>query len=232
MQEDLWTSKDTETAEIKQKLADLESQIGAINPRNLGGVSQKALRAATRANIYGDGSDGNITFDGTTDLNTFSSRVGTVYTLTRDLFGKNVVINSGVTVKGGGFRVFVSQELKNSGSLNADGGDGGAGTDGGNGQNGGGSQGGGGGGGTAGTLAHNQGSYPATLAGAAGGAGSNGRNSAAAATAGSNGSNVTKSLGAAGVGGGGGVYITGTSLASRARKTRVRAYSTWESWPS
>lgn len=193
-EENLWGGDEgDEMASIKQKLLDLESQIGALNPRNLAGIKAKELRAATRANLFGDGSDGNVIFDGTTDLTDFSSRSGTVYSLTRDLFANNLTINTGVTLKPAGFRIFASADLTNNGTIHSNGGDGG------NGGNASGDT--GGTAGTAGAAAHAQGSLPASLIGKAGKAGSN---QGSAGTAGEDGTDSDKSLGAAGVGGGGG----------------------------
>lgn len=203
-EEDVFGDNSDELSAIKQKLIDLEGQMAALNPRNLAGIKAKELRAATRANIFGDGSDGDIIFDGTTDLNDFSSRSGTTYTLTRDLFADNMTVNVGVTVKGGGFRIFVAKDLRNQGTIHSNGGNGGVG---GNGGSVSGTTGGAGGaGGAAGALAHAQGSLPAVLAGVIGGAGGAGRG-VGAGSAGANGGtgkNRAKSLGAAGVGGGAG----------------------------
>lgn len=55
---------------------------------------------------YGDGSDGVITYDGsTTILGVVPS--GSVYTLTRDIFPQTMTVNSGVTVNTGGYRIYV-----------------------------------------------------------------------------------------------------------------------------
>lgn len=48
---------------------------------------------------FGNGSDGAIVFDGSTDYSAFSSRSGSTYTLTRGVYATTVTINNGVTVK-------------------------------------------------------------------------------------------------------------------------------------
>ncbi len=67
--------------------------------------------------IYGDGSDGSPTFDGSTAYTAFASRSGSVYTLTRDVWFVNPTINTGVTVSTGGFRFFFQGTLTNNGTI-------------------------------------------------------------------------------------------------------------------
>jgi hypothetical protein len=80
---------------------------------------------------YGDGSDGVVTFDGTT-TNAFSSLSGSTYTLTRDVFlASGSIINSGVTVVQGSynstlanpqaFRIFCKGTLTNNGTISNNG---------------------------------------------------------------------------------------------------------------
>ncbi len=202
-EEDVFGGKSDELATIRQKLLDLESQIGALNPRNLAGIKAKELRAATRQNIFGDGSDGNVILNGTTTYTDFSSLAGSTYTLTRDLFAENLTVNTGIILKTNGFRWFCSKDFTNKGTTHANGGNGG---NGGNGTAGGSGGNTGGAAGTAGSAAHSSGSLPATNPGIVGGAGGdvNGAGSPNAGSNGSAGADVTKSLGSAGSGGGAG----------------------------
>ena len=48
---------------------------------------------------FGNGSDGAVTFDGSTDYASFSSRSGSTYTLTRSVYATTIVVNNGVTLK-------------------------------------------------------------------------------------------------------------------------------------
>jgi len=203
MEESVFQSEDERLAQIEQELLELKSQIGAINPRNLAGISQKTLRAATRANSFGDGSDEDVTLDGTTTYNSFSSLATSVYTLSRDVFAARLEIKSGVTLKTNGFRVFASRELTNHGTILADGGDGGVG---GTGASDGASGNAGGTAGAAGAAAHSSGSLPAAIAGTAGATGGSVGSSGIPSNGGdgTGGDSVAKSLGAAGSGGGGG----------------------------
>jgi hypothetical protein len=67
--------------------------------------------------VYGDGSDGAVTFDGSTTLLTLAPS-SSVYTLTRDIYlADGSIINNGVTIKTGGFRVFCAGTLTNNGSI-------------------------------------------------------------------------------------------------------------------
>jgi hypothetical protein len=74
--------------------------------------------------IYGDGSDGIITLDGTVAAPIGMTKVGTVYTLTRDFFADTLTVTGATTqLKLGGFRLFVRNTLTTSGgaSVNSDG---------------------------------------------------------------------------------------------------------------
>lgn len=171
--------------ELKQKVLDLENQISGLNPRNFAGIQDKELRAATRANIYGDGSDEDVVID---------SNV----TLTRDVFYNSLKVVNGFTLNTGGYRIFCIKDLINNGTISRDGSTGTAGgvptgetTP--------------GTGGAGGALAG--GSLPGGTTGSAGGAGSIRNSANPANNPGSNGTvgvSVNKGLSVAGVGGGGG----------------------------
>lgn len=77
--------------------------------------------------IFGDGSDGSPTFDGTTTILGMAPSSG-VYTMARDLFLASPTINSGVTIVTNGFRLFVSGTLTNNGTIGWTGNTGGNGT--------------------------------------------------------------------------------------------------------
>jgi hypothetical protein len=152
---------------------------------------------------FGNGADGAITFDGTTDLNSFSSRSGTIYTLTRDVHATNITVNAGVEVRTAGWRVYWRGVLTTgsggtNGLITCNGANGGDGT-----------------GAVAGTGGAT-GAQGTLLSGAAGGAGD-----------GSAGSNATDSYGGAGgaggVGGGGGAG--GSVTAPTAAKGSPRVFS-------
>ena len=72
---------------------------------------------------YGDGSDGTATCDGSTAV-TGMSRSGSIYTLTRDVYFDSLTINSGVTVKPDGYRIFVKNTFTVSGTIERNGGNG------------------------------------------------------------------------------------------------------------
>jgi hypothetical protein len=194
MEENVWTSEDERIAQIEEKLRDLEAQIGASNPRNLAGIKSKELRAATRANSFGDGSDGVIIMDGVLPHTEFSSLSINVYTLTRDLFAQTLTVNLNITLNPNGFRIFTSGDLIINGEIAANGNVGGTGATSTSSAT-------GAVGGIAGAAAHSSGSLVGSLPGVAGGDGGGRATNGAGGTAGTN---VAKSLGAAGSGGGGG----------------------------
>src|SRR5579862_2023017 len=71
--------------------------------------------------VYGDGSDGVVTFTGTT------ARLGLtpsskVYTLTRDVYlASGSAIGTGVTIAAGGYRLFCQGTLTNNGTIQSNG---------------------------------------------------------------------------------------------------------------
>jgi hypothetical protein len=71
--------------------------------------------------IYGDGSDGTHTADGTTSVPGMTLSGGK-YTLNRDGYYANLTINAGVTVVNGGFRLFVNGTFTCNGHYSTDGG--------------------------------------------------------------------------------------------------------------
>lgn len=73
--------------------------------------------------VFGDGSDGAVTFDGSTTVLGMAPS-GNVYTLTRDLVLASSTINNGVSLNCKNFRVFCNGTLTNNGTIHANGGDG------------------------------------------------------------------------------------------------------------
>jgi hypothetical protein len=94
------------------------------------GASQSCLTPGgtiTTAFIYGgDASDGTVDFDGTNTFTNFATTTGAapnlVYTLTRDVFGDNITVESGKTVKTanmiliGSLSITINGTLDNSGN--------------------------------------------------------------------------------------------------------------------
>lgn len=77
------------------------------------------VHAQNYAGVFGDGTDGAVTLDGTTTFNNFSSLAGSTYTLTRDVFATSLTIQSGVTLKPAGWRIFCQGAFSNAGTVNA-----------------------------------------------------------------------------------------------------------------
>jgi hypothetical protein len=66
--------------------------------------------------LFGDGSDGTHTFDGTTTVLGMAPSTS-IYTMTRDLFLDNAVINAGVTLVTAGYRIFCRGVLTVNGTI-------------------------------------------------------------------------------------------------------------------
>jgi hypothetical protein len=67
--------------------------------------------------LFGDGSDGSVTLDGSTTYNSFSSLAGSTYTLTRDVFASSLTIDSGVTLQTANYRIFCTGTVTNGGTV-------------------------------------------------------------------------------------------------------------------
>jgi hypothetical protein len=74
---------------------------------------------------FGDGLDGGPVFDGSSTILGMVP-VASVYTMTRDIFTTNCIINAGVTLVTNGYRLFCSLSLINNGTIHNNGGAGGA----------------------------------------------------------------------------------------------------------
>ena len=70
--------------------------------------------------LFGDGSDGSATLDGTATVS-WASKASSVYTLTRDALLTSLTINSGVTLNCSGYRIFCTGTVTNSGTIAANG---------------------------------------------------------------------------------------------------------------
>ncbi len=78
--------------------------------------------------VFGDGSDGDIVLDGSASFGMMSGPSSNVYVLTRELYANNLTINSGVTLKPDGYRIFVKNTINGAGIIDASGNPGGNGS--------------------------------------------------------------------------------------------------------
>ena len=83
---------------LKKRIGDVEMAMGAFNPRNLAGLRTKDLQQATRANLFGDGSDGDVIIS--TEIN-----------LTRDMFYNNLTVEDGGIINTKSFRIFTKDQF-------------------------------------------------------------------------------------------------------------------------
>lgn len=92
-----------------------------INFRKLLDLIAASATASASLGLLGDGSDGVVTFDGTTTVLGFAPSTG-VYTLTRDLYlAAGSQIGAGATIKTRSFRIFCTGLLTIAGHVHADG---------------------------------------------------------------------------------------------------------------
>lgn len=164
----------------------------------------------------GDGSDGSVTFDGSTTILGMAPS-SSVYTLTRDIFCSSITVNNGVTIKTTNYAIYCTGTLTNNGTIQNNGTNGAAGT------NASSSSGAGGGGTTAGagTLVAHYGRFASSTTGTSGGSGGTGSGTqAGTASAGQSSGNSPVASGANGAtGASGGKGGDGTSGAGGAART-------------
>lgn len=96
-----------------------------VNPGQAGSDPAAHSELGTANGAYGDGSDGPVTFNGSsTILGMVPS--SNVYTMTRDIYCTSITINTGVTLKTQGFRIYANIGLTNNGTIQNIGGNGAA----------------------------------------------------------------------------------------------------------
>lgn len=89
----------------------------AMGSHSLTNVGSQAVTLPWMSGYFGDGSDGSLTYDGTTTILGMAPS-SNVYTLTRDIFATNLTINNGVTIKPAGYRFFCQGTFTNNGTVN------------------------------------------------------------------------------------------------------------------
>ena len=97
-----------------QGAVQLDSTASDIKPTSTAAATGSSAKAPSADHVhtqdylgvFGDGSDGSVTLDGTTTFNGFSSLAGSTYTLTRDVYATNLTINNTVILKPAGYRIF------------------------------------------------------------------------------------------------------------------------------
>ena len=67
--------------------------------------------------VFGDGSSGAVVMDGVNTFPGFATLVGSLYTLTTDVFATSLTINAGVTLNTADFRVFCTGTVTNNGTM-------------------------------------------------------------------------------------------------------------------
>lgn len=223
MAEDIFKEED-EQDKLEQQVENLEAIVASLNPRNLAGLKSKELKAAVRANIFGDGSDGNVEISANT-------------TLTRDMFYDSLTINASYTLSPDGFRIFVKDDLINRGTIDASGGAGSDGADYSTGP-------GGSPGGAGGTAGSTDGSIAGGVAGGAGASGDvtggqDGSDSVAGidtnpsiGSAGAQGGSGGGSAGAGGGSGGDGGAVGDSTAALNVPRSPQSAYLLIDAFPS
>ncbi len=163
---------------------------------------------------FGNGADGALTYDGSTTILGMVPAAN-VYTLTRDIYGTTITVNSGVTIETAGYRIFANVLLSNAGTIKRTPNNGGNAS-----------------GATAGTAgtALSSGTIYGGLAGIVGASGTSygGIGTGNVGTAGTPGTAQTESIGVAGVAGaaggagGGDAGIAGAAGAAGARTASVQ----------
>jgi len=72
--------------------------------------------ASAPIGVYGDGSDASLNYDGTTTVLGVAPS-SSKYTLARDIYASSIMVHSGVTIIEGGFRIYCTGTLTDSGTV-------------------------------------------------------------------------------------------------------------------
>src|SRR3954452_21568326 len=99
----------TSVADLARKVRRLDVLVRQLQSRD-------TVSSLLTLGVFGDGSDGRVNLDGSTDFG-FATRAGSTYTLTREIYAKSLTIGPGVIVKTVGFRLFVQGALTNDGTI-------------------------------------------------------------------------------------------------------------------
>jgi hypothetical protein len=102
----------TSVADLARKVRRLDVLVRQLQSRS-------SISSLLTLGVFGDGSDGRVILDGSQDFG-FATRVGSTYTLTRDIYASALTIGPGVTVVPAGCRFFVrGGTLRNDGTIAA-----------------------------------------------------------------------------------------------------------------
>lgn len=116
----VWTSVQSFTADLLQITTDPNSGNDPVRSSYLDSTLatlQASLIATLAANaVYGDGSDGAITFDGSTAYPAFSNLSGGVYTLTRNVYGTTIVLSGTAIVDCANAEVYATVSITRTGT--------------------------------------------------------------------------------------------------------------------
>jgi hypothetical protein len=90
--------------------------LAVTNVKSLASLDARFAALGAGAGVFGDGSDGTVTLDGTTTVLGMVPS-SSVYTLTRDLFLAAATINSGVVINTNAEKIFCAGALTNNGTI-------------------------------------------------------------------------------------------------------------------
>lgn len=104
----------------------VDTSAGASDAGKVLKIRANGRLSHTGTGFFGDGADGAVHLDGTNTF-AFMSKVGSVYTMTRDIFCTDLTIDSGVTLKHANYRIFVNGTASGTGKIQGNGANGTAG---------------------------------------------------------------------------------------------------------
>lgn len=111
----------TYNVQITYKIITFDTEKEWFDTAGYSNIDYAPNQVQTTANAqFGNGTDGSVIFDGTTTF-TFATLSGGNYTLTRDVQGTNITVNSGVIVYTGNYRILATNQITNNGTISADG---------------------------------------------------------------------------------------------------------------
>lgn len=104
----------------KSMIRDILDRLSRIESQVLIGPPGPAGAAGPPGGAFGDGSDGDVVFNGLSTVLGVVPVAG-VYVLTRDIFCSTIVVTAGTVVRPSGYRIFCTGLLTNAGAIEADG---------------------------------------------------------------------------------------------------------------
>lgn len=106
--------------QMAREIADIKEQLTSVSPLGVSSQVISTLKRLTRRTYRGTGADGDAHFTVAGTVTGFTNSGGT-YTQTSDRQLDNVIVDTGVTIVGRQYLLFIKGNLTNNGTIYANG---------------------------------------------------------------------------------------------------------------